>query len=690
MSDTLTGKTIGKYDIVERLGKGGMAEVYKGYQKNLDRYVAVKVMHAFLITEEDFLNRFRREAQAMAKLSHPNIVGVYDFDVYGENSYYLVMEFIGGGTLKEKLDAMAASNEKMTMEQTIRICTEVANALAYAHRRNMVHRDIKPGNIMLDETGKAILTDFGIVKLVGNQSMAYTATGALIGTPSYMSPEQALGKPGDERVDIYALGVLLFQMVANKLPFVADTPLAVVMKHVNEQPPLPVEFNPDVPLALQEIILKALAKNPDDRYASAKEMADALQAINLDGPKATAGYIPTTTPSSPTISATSAEDTAPGKTAVSDSVDTAPGTAAAAPPRKRSPWLYIGIVVLALLLLGGGLAAAGVFNGDPTPTPVAQVVNPPATEAPPQDTPEPSETVPPTETPISQQDIVRTVLAEDALTQEAAFTSTPTKTATPTKTPTSTPTVDTTRAFLQTCTTNAELVNVVRAGFSSNFVPVNSPFKISWTLRNSGTCPLPANLVWNYVDGDELGNYEEPVVSEDPIPAGEEVQFETQLGPVSNEGTYESTWQLFNGDNEPLGPEFTFEVIAFEPATATPIPPTPTFTPEAPVVAEGQVDWIFTVQSCDYPGNGPDWRCRVIITPYIDGSDAIGEYTVFVFDQSPPQEFRGPGPHTVFVGARRCAAYNQEVRVIDDLTVTEKSKPLYIDPDLYFEGGCTK
>ncbi|KAA3664369.1 MAG: serine/threonine protein kinase, partial [Chloroflexi bacterium] len=180
-----------------------MAEVYKGYQKNLDRYVAIKVMHAFLITEEDFLNRFQREAQAMAKLSHPNIVGVYDFDVYGENSYYLVMEFISGGTLKEKLDEMAANGKKMTLEQTIRICTEMANALAYAHRFQMVHRDIKPANIMLDETGKAILTDFGIVKLVGNQSMAYTATGALIGTPSYMSPEQALGKPGDERVDIY-------------------------------------------------------------------------------------------------------------------------------------------------------------------------------------------------------------------------------------------------------------------------------------------------------------------------------------------------------------------------------------------------------------------------------------------------------------------------------------------------------
>ena len=230
---------------------------------------------------------------------------------------------------------------------------------------------------------------------------------------------------------------------------------------------------------------------------------------------------------------------------------------------------------------------------------------------------------------------------------------------------------------------------MVRAGFTSNFVPTKSRFKISWTLRNSGTCPWPADLLWTYIDGDKLGDFEEPFVSEEPVAAGEEVKFETQMGPIADEGTYESTWQLLDENDEPLGPEFTFEIIAFNPVTATPIPPTKTATPEAPIVAKGSVDWIFNVQSCEYPGNGPEWRCRVIITPYIDGSNVVGTYTMFVFDQSPPQEFRGPGPHTVFVGARRCAAYNHEVRVIDDLTATEKSKPLYIDPDLFFDGGCT-
>jgi len=144
MSDTLIGKRIGKYVIKEKLGSGGMAEVYKGLQENLDRYVAIKLMHAFLVTEQDFLHRFKREARAMAALNHPNIVGVYDFDVYGENSYYLVMEYISGGTLKQKLQGMAERNEKMPLAQAVKLATEVADALAYAHRRNMVHRDIKP------------------------------------------------------------------------------------------------------------------------------------------------------------------------------------------------------------------------------------------------------------------------------------------------------------------------------------------------------------------------------------------------------------------------------------------------------------------------------------------------------------------------------------------------------------------
>lgn len=692
--DTLSGKTIGKYKIVERLGKGGMAEVYKGYQETLDRHVAIKVMHAFLISEQDFLARFQREARAMAALSHPNIVRVYDFDVYGEDSYYLVMEYIGGGTLKEKLESMAAANEQMPLDQAVRICTEVADALAYAHRRQMVHRDIKPANIMLDkESGKAILTDFGIVKLVGNQSMAYTATGALIGTPAYMSPEQALGKPGDERVDIYALGVLLFQLVTNQLPFEADTPLAVVMKHVNEQPPLPMTFNPDVPLDLQEVILKALAKNPDDRYQSAREMATALRQVNLQGQKAAAAA-PATTPSSPTWSPpVGAAATAETAAATAPDLTTDTATAVPAPPVKKRPaWLFPLLGVAALAVVGGILYFSGVFggggDGEPTTFPVVAATD--ATETPTQT----ATAVPdddPAATPLNPLDAARTVQAEIALTQQAAVTSTPTPSTTPTRTPTATATVNATAEFLETCVTDAELVSAYRAGSTSRFVPVGSRFDVEWTLRNSGTCPWPAGMRWVYVDGDEL-SFSEPFVIEEPVTAGEEVVVRLRLGPVDDEGDYESAFQLFDADGNAIGEPLLFTLTGFEPATATPRPTnTPPAAPTTSAVG-GQVTFIFTVGTCNYPGDGPDWRCPVTITPYIDGSDAVGDYTVFVFDQpgGGATEFRGPGPFTYFAQARRCAAFNQGIRVVDDVTSTEYNTQLYIDPDNYFDGGCVE
>ncbi|MCA9968726.1 MAG: serine/threonine protein kinase, partial [Anaerolineales bacterium] len=299
MSDTLIGVVLGgKYRITERLGRGGMAEVYLANQENLDRNVAIKLMHAFLVTEQDFLQRFKREARAMAAMNHPNIVSVYDFDVYGENTYYLVMEYISGGTLKDRLASLAAAGERLPLPEAVRLTLQVAEALDYAHGRSMVHRDVKPANIMLNERGNAILTDFGIVKLVGGQSMAYTATGALIGTPAYMSPEQAMGAPGDARSDIYSLGVLLYQMVTGHLPFDADTPLAIVLKHVNDPVPPPVRYNPDVPAAIQHILLKALAKSPDDRYETAGELALALRQADLSqkAPAEPAAPVPTTAP----------------------------------------------------------------------------------------------------------------------------------------------------------------------------------------------------------------------------------------------------------------------------------------------------------------------------------------------------------------------------------------------------------
>ncbi|MCZ7665809.1 MAG: protein kinase [Chloroflexi bacterium] len=338
-------------------------------------------------------------------MNHPNIVGVYDFDVYQEDTYYLVMEYIAGGTLKQRLEDLAVQQQSISLEKAVRLSAEVADALHYAHERGMVHRDIKPANIMLGYDDHALLTDFGIVKMMGGQTMAYTVTGALIGTPSYMSPEQAMGKAGDKRVDIYALGVLLFQMTTGQLPFTADTPLAVIMKHVNEPTPNPVTFNANVPAALQDVILKAMAKEPEDRYQTAGDMATDLRAIQLGDSAKTGVYVTAIAAAPPpagTIASPPAEtdrEAAQVMTAVSatqfgqgvhDSTPTfqsipLPTQPAAAPPpaaaeKKRPLWLYVGLALLVLILIGGTAVAFGAFRGGDKEPEAGSIVIAAATE----------------------------------------------------------------------------------------------------------------------------------------------------------------------------------------------------------------------------------------------------------------------------------------------------------------------
>ncbi len=226
MSSDLVGKTIGKYRIVARLGRGGMAEVYKGYQPGLDRYVAVKVLHSHLADEEDFIGRFEREATAVARLRHSNIVQVYDFDTEG-STYYMVMEFVEGPTLKAELKERSMQGKTFSLPEVSRIFSALSSAIDYAHSRGMVHRDLKPANVMFTAEGQVVLTDFGIARIMG--ATRYTMTGAISGTPAYMSPEQGQGERGDERSDIYSLGVILYEMVTGRVPYDADTPFAIIM-----------------------------------------------------------------------------------------------------------------------------------------------------------------------------------------------------------------------------------------------------------------------------------------------------------------------------------------------------------------------------------------------------------------------------------------------------------------------------
>jgi serine/threonine protein kinase len=277
MEVALVGQTLGQYRLVERIGRGGMATVYKAYQPSLDRYVAVKVLPTYLAHAPDFAARFRREARAIAKLKHPHILPVHDFGQEGELSY-IVMRYVEGGTLKKIL------GQPLALDRVVDILAQVGDALDYAHQQGVIHRDVKPANVLLDRGRWAFLSDFGLAKMVA-ASVQLTKTGVGLGTPAYMSPEQAQGKLVGAPSDIYSLGIMLFEMLTGRVPFDADTPLAVLIKHLTAPLPLPREVNPDIPEPVERVILKAVAKDPEDRYQWVGEMVEALrQAVMEKGP----------------------------------------------------------------------------------------------------------------------------------------------------------------------------------------------------------------------------------------------------------------------------------------------------------------------------------------------------------------------------------------------------------------------
>jgi len=266
---TLVGQTLGQCRMIERIGRGGMAIVYRAYQLPLDRYVAVKVLPAYLAHDPNFATRFQREAKAIAKLSHPHILPVHDFGQEGELGY-IVMRYVEGGTLKEML------GQPLALNQVVDIIAQIGDALDYAHQQGIIHRDIKPTNVLMDRGRWAFLSDFGLAKMTADTAQI-TRTGMGMGTPAYMSPEQAQGEEVDERSDIYSLGIMLFEMLTGQVPFDADTPLAVLVKHLSAPLPLPRKVNPDIPEPVEQVILKATAKASEDRYQRVSEMMDALR-----------------------------------------------------------------------------------------------------------------------------------------------------------------------------------------------------------------------------------------------------------------------------------------------------------------------------------------------------------------------------------------------------------------------------
>jgi beta-lactam-binding protein with PASTA domain/tRNA A-37 threonylcarbamoyl transferase component Bud32 len=338
----------GRYAILESIGSGGMAEVYRARDELLGREVAVKVLSERLSRDRSFVERFRREAQAAAGLSHPNIVSLYDYGS-DEGAYYIVMEHIDGRALADVI----RDEGPLLPERAAEIAADVAKALERAHGAGLVHRDIKPSNIMLTSFGQTKVTDFGIVRALGGDGEStMTQTGMVIGTASYLSPEQAQGNPVDARSDVYALGCVLYEMLTGQTPFTGDTPLSIAYKQVREDPKQPSTVNPDVPSGMDAITMKALAKNPDNRYSSAAEMREDLQRF-------LSGHAVQATPlmADQTMVAPAGEGTRVMERADEEEYEPPEGR------RRAAFYVVVALLILALFGLLAWLLADSLFGG---------------------------------------------------------------------------------------------------------------------------------------------------------------------------------------------------------------------------------------------------------------------------------------------------------------------------------------
>jgi serine/threonine-protein kinase len=348
------GENVGPYRIMEQLGSGGMATVFKAYHAALDRYVAIKILHPAFKADPQFFERFKREARIVANLEHPNIIPVYDFNEH-HGEPYLVMRYIEGDTLKPHMEG-----QPLAPEEILRLMRPVCQALAYAHKQGVLHRDIKPSNIMITNDGSIFLTDFGLARMVqaGESTLSQDM---MVGTPQYISPEQAQGISSlDGRTDIYSLGVVLFEMLTGQVPFNADTPFATVHDHIYTPLPLPCTINPGLDPAVERVLLKALAKEPEDRYQHADELLNALEGTL--GPQVTIA-----------------------------SAHTSP--VAGLPKKRGLPWwVWAGSATMIVCLLGAlliGLLALRNRNQRPA-APIKEPVSAPvADELPPADLPPP-------------------------------------------------------------------------------------------------------------------------------------------------------------------------------------------------------------------------------------------------------------------------------------------------------------
>ncbi len=350
-----------RYEVVRKLGSGGMADVYLANDRLLGRQVALKVLSARYANDEQFVERFRREASSAAGLNHPNIVQIYDRGE-AEGTYYIAMEYLEGRSLKEIILKYAPLSTELVMS----ISTQILEALRFAHRRDVIHRDIKPQNIIVDNDGRVKVTDFGIARAGSVSTM--TEAGSILGTAHYLSPEQAQGQPVEAASDLYSLGVVMYEMATGKLPFDGDNPVSIAMQHVHEQPVPPRSLVPEIPENLEAVILRALGKQPIERYLTAQAMLDDLRRVQ-EGEPVSAPVVyaeEATTIMSPAAAAAAAAGSGAQATQIRRRTADDPGFAPEPyydePARRGSAWPWILVIVLILALAGAAYAIFSNWN----------------------------------------------------------------------------------------------------------------------------------------------------------------------------------------------------------------------------------------------------------------------------------------------------------------------------------------
>jgi serine/threonine-protein kinase len=567
-------------------------------------------MHKFLADDDEFATRFEKEAQNIARLKHPHIVQVYDFEYdNATESYYMVMELIDGVTLKEHLAEYEKKGEPVPLEEALRISREAAGALLYAHRAGMIHRDVKPANLMLDskEGHRVVLTDFGIAKIVKGSQM--TVTGGLVGTPAYMSPEQGVGETGDERSDLYSLGVIMFQMVTGDLPYDAETPLALIMKHLNDPVPSVLEVNPKLPQPVDTIISRLMSKEPEGRYATAGDLIEDIRQLEMMLTGAT-GQLNITTPTKQIKLPKEAggdfdvdSPTLPLRKVVVQPKPTP--TIKDEKPSSLVLWLMTFVFAIAILIGGYFVGAnAGIFpaignfsTSEPTLPSIALVDN----------TEEPTPTVVETEldaspTAVSTTEVPVGVVEETEVPEEATdtptITSTPTPTRTriptntprpntPTFTPTNTPTQTLTptpsATFTPSITPNMTLTVAVeqtatyaacifdytiveqepKDGTEGGFFRTNSNYTRRLTLLNTGTCAWEVNTSLRFITGSGESFGFTPVLLREAVGVGATVDIEMvlRLPAVGSQQPISGQWQLRTRGQLPIGEPITISIL---------------------------------------------------------------------------------------------------------------------------------